>query len=360
MINRVLEAKKEIDRINKKFTDGKESLHPSEIETLCTFEMVMNKGTESLPNICDDFKFKRTYLIYHHDLSFQSIFFKPNYGNNTTDSLSFYKELKENNDQMESDVEFDTDRYQSFRNKARELGFERRVEIEEFNNDIAYLNQVANEWQNTINITNHTNQKLKQTSEETRKIIREIKKNAKKNSISDKVRDNEIKLELWKSKYIHYQGILIAEQIELENSLPYELKLNGNTVYFTYRSLIHILYRHFAQLVSNSFFQHTKSYHSPIFQPNKIHKILENIFARLSHSEHFKDTDLEHNVAYSFRYKGLDYQLYLKTYGDTKDKLMVSSVYPIENLEEKEKLKYFELKEVDNELKVYKKPAANN
>tara|TARA_R110000868_G_scaffold310597_1_gene571741 strand:- start:4465 stop:5535 length:1071 start_codon:yes stop_codon:yes gene_type:complete len=355
MINRVLQAKQEIDRVNKKFEDGIENLLPSEIETFCSFNMVMNQGTESLPKICSDFKFKAIYLNYHHDLTFQSEYFKPNYGSKTTDSLSFYSELKENNDQSENATEFDNEKYKSFRNKAKERGFERKVEKAELEKDIAYLNQIAKEWQITIDIPNHSDQKLKQTSEETREIIREIKRNAKKNNISDSIRDNNIKLALWKSKYIHYQGMLIAEQIEIKDSLPYELKLNGNIVYFTYRSLIHILYRHFAQLVSNTFFQQTKSYHSPIFQPNKIHLILENIFARLSHSEYFKNIELEHNVAYNFQYKGINYQLYLKYFGDNKDKLMVSSVYPIEDEMEKEKLNGFELKTIDSELKVYKK-----
>ncbi len=42
MINRVLQAKKEIDRINKKFADGIEELIPSEIESFCSFSMIMN------------------------------------------------------------------------------------------------------------------------------------------------------------------------------------------------------------------------------------------------------------------------------------------------------------------------------
>jgi len=355
MINRVLQAKKEIDRINKKFADGTEKLLPSEIDSFCSFSMVMNQGTESLPNICKDFKFKTIYLHYCHDLTFKSDFYKPQYGIDINDSLSFYKELKENNDQSENDAEFDNKKYQSFRDKAKQLGFERKVDKAEIDIDIIYLNEIANDWQITIDVQTHSDQKLKQASEETREIIREIKRHSKKNKIVDNIRDYDIKLELWKTKYSHYQGILIAEQIELESPLPYVLKLNGKTVYFTYRSLIHILYRHFAQLVSNRHFQQTKSFHSPIFQPQKIHLILENIFARLSHNVHFKDVQLEHNVAYNFQYKDVDYQFYLKYFGDNKDKLMVSSVYPIEDMAEKGKLKDYELKPVDSELKVYKK-----
>lgn len=355
MINRVLQAKKEIDRINKKYADGIEELIPSEMESFCSYEMVTNKGTESLPIVCDDFKFKTIYLGYIQDLTFKSEYYKPQYGIDTKDSLAFHKELKEKNNQSENDSEFDDGSYQSVMNKAVERGFQRKATKAEIEKDIIYLNQIADKWKSTIDVTNHSDQKLKQASEETREIIREIKKYSKQNSISDIIKENDIKLDLWKTKYIHYQGLLIAEQIELENSLPYELKLNGKIIYFTYRSLLHILYRHFGQLVSSSYFQQTKSFHSPIFQPYKVHLILENIFARLSHSVHFKNVDLKHNFAYNFQFKDVDYQFYLKNFGDKKDKLRVSSVYPIENVAERKKLEDYELKTIDNELKVYKK-----
>lgn len=355
MINKILETQKELDRINQKFLDEKEKLTPSETDAFCSFKMIIDRGINSLPNICDDFKFKSIYLIYHQDLTFKSEYFKPNFGSSTKDSSSFYKELKINDEEAKNESELDNKKFQSLKKRAKELGFERKVEKEEIEADCDYLNTVASEWQKTIDIQNHSVQKLKQTSEETRAIIREIKTNAKKNSITDNIRNNDIKLALWKSKYIHYQGSIISEQIESLNNLPYELELNGRTVYFTYRSLIHILYRHFAQLVSNSFFQKTKSYHSPIFEPNRIHLILENIFARLSHSEYFKKRELEHNAAYNFQFKEIDYQFYLKEFGNDKDKLMISSVYPIENSKEKEKLNEFTLKTIDKELKVYQK-----
>lgn len=336
--------------IDEKLSKG-QTLSELEKEIYCGCCMVSTKGLDNLPDLCEGFKFKTLYLNYYKDLSFQSKYVKPKFGMDDQTLSKAFEKLKESNDNADASNDYDQKRQDESRDYAMEMGLVREVEQDEIRVDKKYLFDVADQWQKEIDITNHTNTELRGISEETREIIREIRKKCKRENLSITKLNNEIRLALWKSKYIYHHSLKIAEQI----SLPYKLNLNGVNVYFTYISLIHILNRHFAQLVSMKYHKESKSFHSPIFKPLEIHLTLESIFRRLSNTEVFKSEKIAHNNAYNFCFHETDYQLYLKKFGQSKEKLRVSSLYPIENELAIKKLQLLKLIKVDNELSVYVK-----
>lgn len=349
MTNEVLKIYAQINEINKKILNNTE-LNTEEKEIYCLSELINRKDYNKLSCICEDYKFLLLYQIYFKDLSFKSNYFHQKIG---LDLKSCYEKLKlEDQNNSIQNEKFNEENNHGFIEKTIELGFLIPVSPEQIKKDKKYFEQVSFDWQQTINITNHSNQKLKDTSEETREIIREVKKKLKRNSATEDQINEEIKKVLWKSKYIHYESLKISEEIEKENKFPFQLYLNGKSLFFTFRTLIHILNRHYGYLPSNEIYKTNKSYHNPIFYPEKIHTILKEIFKKLNKSREFKDEPIIINNAYNVCFKSINYQFYLTEFDNKK--LRISSIYPIENESEKKKLNKKTLIKIDSQLSFYK------
>ena len=348
MKEHVLQIEKDLAAIKDKQAKG-EKLSFVETEMFCLDCVVANKSLEHLPSICENYKFSKLYLIYYTDLSFNSEYIKPNHGANIDYEQAYELLTKFGQEESEKDY-FDNEAYSRQRLKELELGITRYATSDEISHDQAFLKKIASEWESIIDVTNHTDQNLQAISKEARDFKKLILKKFDVGEINEIEKNHQINLILWKTKHIHETAEMILEEYS-EN--PYPLILNGVVVYFNYVSLIHILNRHFGELVSIQMFRDVKSFHNPIFQPNKIHLVLENIFKKLSAFEIFKSEPITFNKAFNFRFRETNYQLYLKLFGAKKDKLFVSSIYPIENDDELDKLKDYKLHVIDTDLSIY-------
>jgi hypothetical protein len=348
MKEHALQIEKDLIAIKANHTNG-EKLSFAETEIFCLDCIVANKSLEDLPNVCESYKFSKLYLIYYTDLSFKSQFIKPNYGANIDYEKAYELLTKFGQEESEKDY-FDNEAYSRQRLKELELGITKYATSDEVLRDQTFLKKIASEWDSIIDVTNHTDQNLQAISKEARDFKKLILKKFDAGEINEFEKNHQINLILWKTKHIHETAEMILEEYS-EN--PYPLILNGVTVYFNYVSLIHILNRHFGELVSIQMFRDVKSFHNPIFQPNKIHLVLENIFKKLSSFEKFKFESITFNKAFNFKFRETNYQFYLKSFGDKKDKLFVSSIYPLENEDELGKLKDYNLYAIDTELSIY-------
>lgn len=344
----VNEVRKEVERVIAKYDNG-EKLSYMETDTFCLNCAVNSKSYDSLPTICDDFKFQKLYLLYFKDLNFKSEYVKPNFGAKI-DFAKAYQQINEFNTKEREKDFYDNDSYEKQRQFELQFGISRIATIEEIERDKEFLENCAVEWNFIVEKTTHSDQRLQVIGKEARDFKKLIKKKYSSNKISLTEKNHQLKILLWKTKHIHLTAIQILEEIGKDN---YELYLNNETVLFNYATLIHILNRHFGQLVSIQMLQEDKSFHNPIFQPNRIHLIIENIFSKFNQLPEFKKEKIVHNKPFNFKYRGIDYQLYLKLFGDKKDKLFVSSIYPIENSEEINKLLKLKLIEIDSELGIY-------
>lgn len=351
MITEILELKKILVNIDYKISNNQE-LNFEEKEIFCIHELKNEKENQHLSFICEDFKFMNLYRTYITDLSFNSEYYKVAYDLDLKSNYEVGKITEKSNDYLNYNDNFSIDEQNSYIENLKNLKFLRKVDINEIAIDKNYLEKVSIDWQKTIDITNHIDQKLKDSAEETRQIIREIKKKLKYKNHTDSYIIEQIKITLWKSKFVHLLSLQISEQIEIKDKFPYKLFLNGKSIYFTFKTLIHILNRHFAHIASSNVYQNSKSHHSPIFKPENIHLVLKDIFKKLNISSEFKNDLIEIDTAYNLNYKKIDYQFYLVKFEN--EKLRISSIYPVLNEDEKNKLIGKRLVKIDNQLSIYK------
>jgi hypothetical protein len=344
----VKEVRKEVERIIAKYQNG-EKLSCMETDTFCLNCAINSKSYDSLPKICDDFKFQKLYFLYFKDLNFRSEYLKPNF-DAKIDFARAYQQINEFNEKETKKDFFDNDSYKRQRQFELKFGILRIATLEEIECDKEFLENCTVEWNCIIEKTTHSDQRLQVIGKEARDFKKLIEKKYSLNKISLTEKDHQLKVLLWKTKHIHLTASQILEEIGKDN---YELYLNNETILFNYATLIHMLNRHFGQLVSIQMLQEDKSFHNPIFQPNKIHLIIENIFSKFNQLPEFQNEKIVHNKPFNFKYRGINYQLYLKLFGEKKDKLFVSSMYPIENSGEINKLSKLKLIKIDSELGIY-------
>jgi hypothetical protein len=266
---------------------------------------------------CDNYKFKMIYLSYYHDLSGKGEYEK-------VKGKTIYK-----------------------------------VGEREKKTDISYLSQVASSWQNVINITNHSNELLKQISKETREELKEVEKN--KGMLifrrdKERYQLNKRRI-LLQSKYIYCTALLIFEMFENKD---FVFNVNGQDIEINEYSIIHILNRHFSEVTKQNF---NKSYHGEDIKPKYLNKQLKEIMTIIDESKHLDNQNIN-NI--NFRYKGVDYAIWInKRMKQEKGKGNVEynrleTFYPIKNKEELEKLNdEYDYRQINNDIGVYVKKVLN-
>lgn len=255
---------------------------------------------------CDSYKFKMIYLSYFHDLS----------GNGEYEKV-----------------------------KGKTIY---KVEKNECDKDITYLSQVASKWLDVINVTNHSNELLKQISKETREELKEVEKN--KGMLIFRRDKEQYKLNkrriLLQSKYIYCTALLIFEMFDNKDFI---FSINGQDIEINEYSIVHILNRHFSEITKQ---KPDKSYHGKDIRPKYLNKQLKDIITIIDSSGLLKDKDIK-NI--NFRYKGINYAIWInKRIKQVKNKGNVEynrleTFYPIENQDELKKLEveseYYQINE---------------
>lgn len=262
---------------------------------------------------CDNYKFKMIYLSYYHDLS----------GN------GYYEKVK-----------------------GKTIY---KVEEREKRLDISYLSQVANSWQNAINITNHSDELLKQISKETREELKEVERNKGMLIFRRDKKRYELKKRriLLQSKFIYCTALLIFEMFENKD---FVFNVNGQDVEINEYSIIHILNRHFSEVTKQNF---DKSYHGEDIKPKYLNKQLIEIMTIIDDSKYLDNQTIN---TISFRYKDTDYAIWInKRIKQEKGKGNVEfnrleTFYPIKDKEELDKLKQsHNYHQINDDIGVYVK-----
>ena len=230
-----------------------------------------------------------------------------------------------------------------------------KIEEMEKDRNISYLSKVANSWLKIINITNHSDELLKQISTETRGELKKIDSNKgllifKKDKERYQLNKRRILLQ---SKYIYCTALLIFEIFDNKDFIFY---LNGQDIEINEYSIIHILNRHFSEVTKQNF---DKSYHGEDIKPKYLNKILKEIITNIDESKHLENKSIN-NV--NFRYKEKDYAIWInkrtkqiKGKGNVKYNRL-ETFYPIENMGELKKLKdEFDYRQVNEDIGVYVK-----
>jgi hypothetical protein len=211
----------------------------------------------------------------------------------------------------------------------------------EVRNDLDYLYQKANEWDNLLNKKVQSTELLSQVSTETRNEIKCLENVPEFKSdpfIKGRFtyRFKKIAI-LLQSKYIYCKSL---EWYELYDPSDFILTLNNLEIEITSYSIIHILTRHFSKITKQ--YPTKKSFHNDDFMPEFLPQNLKRIF------EAFEESNLlnafrQGNI--QFRYKKRDYSIWIsekrktiKGMGTIKY-LRVDTFYPIEDNHLQQKLK---------------------
>lgn len=232
--------------------------------------------------------------------------------------------------------------------------------IDEKRAEVERLDQISQVWEKIIQRSNHPTQSLNYLAKETRADIKELEKQPEFNEYGFLRRCNHFdfrkKRILLHSKFIYTKNLQIMSELTEEEPI-YEL--NGELIEFTEYSYIHILSRHYAEIIKQT--PNNKSYHIENFHPDEIVLRLKHIFKEIDDSGKYVDDEI-HEV--NFRFKGDLYRIWvneriksIKGHGNVKY-YRLETFFP---LKEKGMLgdlaETFEEKKLSEELSVFVKKA---
>lgn len=279
------------------------SEHEKEFFSMGVKHSIFDDGSWEDYECCDNPKFKFLYLVYAKDL----FGFK---------KIKYYKPVRI---------------------------FQYQLKAKEIKSDLFYLKFKMWEWETVVNKTNHQEELLQQSSKEAREEIKELKKVRKYanntqgyNSVEFLVKKKSIILH---SKWIYCMALEIFESLDPADFIS---EINGIEIHFNEYSLIHILNRHYAQVLKQ--FDTKKSFHSQIFKPRILSSQIKKILSIIDISNILNGKSID---KISFRMDGIDYIIYTseKIRGNTTYRRL-NTFFPVEDLTESNKL------EAENTLQI--------
>ena len=250
---------------------------------------------------CDNPKFKWLFLIYYEDITGGSKYFKPNIGKGKDPSGKMVP-----------------------------------VPVSESQFDLKYLIEKAEEFDIIVQ-KNQSDQVLQEVLVETRRSIKDL--DSTPEFLNDQFFSGKYyyRYKKWKlllrAKWIYH----IAQEIyETQRNKPFCFAIDNEKIEITEYSLVHIIYRHFAQALIE--YPTNKSFHIGKFNPRILGKQLEHIFKIISASH--KISNLDHI------YFQLDNKIYalwtaVKTRhvkGSTEKYRRLQTLYPITNANDLKKI----------------------
>lgn len=226
-----------------------------------------NDGTwEDFP-WCDNYKFKTLYLTYFHDLSGGSTFYKVN-------GTTIYK-----------------------------------VNPNEAQQDLQYLYDKSDEWDLVVQKKNHSAQLLQQISAEARN--KELKN---LNNLPEFKNDPNTKGSfryifkrraiLLQSKYLYCIALEFFETLKPSDLL---FEVNSIQIEFNEFSLVHILNRHFSEVVKQ--YNTKKTFHNEDFKPKILSVQLKEILRDIDASKLLWGKSID---KIGFQQNGIDYLIWTK------------------------------------------------
>lgn len=201
---------------------------------------------------------------------------------------------------------------------------------DEINIDLDFLKSSAAEWESIVNITNHQDLLLQETSTECRTQIRDLDKQLKDGTISEPKHKDAKFFSILLSKYIYYFIRKAYEKAELED---FAMTLNGIEIEFTEYSFIHILTRHFAK--SARIHDMNKTFHNLNFNPECLSRQVKKIIRTIDNSRIYLNQNID---SIYFTYNNTHYVLWtalknkaVKNKGNITYR-RIQSLYPIDHI----------------------------
>lgn len=201
----------------------------------------LDDGSPEEFECCENHRFKFLFLLYYHDLTGGSRYYKPVPAIMSVEEIPLAERLQ----------------------------------------DLDFLYNQAAKWESVVLKENHSEQLLQRICKETREELKALEKS------SEFVGDPHFRGRrrythkrngtLLRSKYIYLYCKFVQER---EGKLDFELQLGGQLIHFDEHGLTHVMLRHYSETTTQ--FQTGKSYHSEDFLPEHIHHNLQLVFDIIS------------------------------------------------------------------------------
>lgn len=343
---------KEITEIELKFNNN-QKLSIEELDSLGILYSI-HKNTEALKDSrFDDFKFYHLYLTYATDLTFNSIYYKRNENKRISETVD-YRDI-----QLLNEEEFDPKVSEELNKFRIENEFIIPVDNDAIKEDKLFLKNFALNWAKICVNDKHSEQSLQIITKETRDTLKKANIELYIENKLDSNLNQDMFKGLLKSYYIFHEAKKILENID-SNNQPKEFTLNGKTIELNLYSLIHILNRHFAELISSQSISTTKSFHNPKVEPNKINLFIEYLFEQIRKKGLETKIEIKSNEPILFNYFGNDYAIYPKEYKYDKLKIIIETFFIIESTNDNAKRLIERIKDslifgLDENLNIYMK-----
>lgn len=344
------EAMKKMLEIEAKFKNNQQ-LGIEELDSLGLLYSI-DKNNEALKDSrFDDFKFYHLYLTYATDLTFKSTYYKRNENKRISETVD-YREI-----QLLNNQEFDASISENLHQFRIDNQFIIPVEKDEINNDKIFLENFAMNWAKTCVGDKHSDENLQIISKETRDTLK--KKNIElyiENKLDPNQKQDVFK-GLLKSYYIFHEAKKILEHIASHNQVK-EFTINGKTIELNLYSLVHILNRHYAELISSNSITTSRSFHNTKVEPTKINLFIDYLFRQIRKRGLESVIEIKSNEAILFNYFGKNYAIFPRQYKYNNSKIIIETFFVIEstNINAKrliEKIKNLEVLDLDHNLKIY-------
>ena len=301
-------------KIEEKYKNNQQ-LSIEELDSLGLLYSI-DKNDEALKDSrFDDFKFYHLYLTYATDLTFKSTYYKRNENKRISETVD-YREIESlNNEEFNSNV---AEKLKQFRIDNK---FIIPVETIEIITDKLFLENFAMNWAKICVSDRHSDENLQIISKETRDTLE--KKNIElyiENKLDLNLKKDTFK-GLLKSYYIFHEAKKILEHIDSSKQLK-EFTLNGKKIELNLYSLVHILNRHYAELISSQSISTTRSFHNTKVEPTKINLFIEYLFSRIKEKGLESMIEIKSNESILFNYFGKDYAIFPREYKYNKLKIM--------------------------------------
>lgn len=225
-------------------------------------------------------------------------------------------------------------------------------------NDLEKLNEIASQWQETVNIENHSERLLLESSQETRREINKLKLKPEFNEYGF-FRDcfrfkRALLVTLLRSKVIY---LTVKDLLNRSGKNIFKYSLGAQEIELTGYSFIHIFHRHYE--FSQKQVEREKSFHNHDIFSRDIPSILEKIFSYVT-QEVAEKLD-KHKIF--FNYKKQNYTIWVNSKFKQKKGITenipykrIGSFYPTEDEKELDIIKYYyNLVRMDDDVSIYLK-----
>jgi hypothetical protein len=270
-------------------------------------------------------KFRHLYLTYASDLEFNSIFYKNNPEVKISEVIDVEYLKKINRKEFDEDITFLIQDL-LIKNKCK-------IPIEKYQveNDKIFLMGLARDWAKEFLNERQKDEHLKIIATEARQSLKNAVKRFEKFLLNQLTRDEELEIfkAVLKNIFIYYEGKKIF--LHYKKNQFSSFSFCNEEIHVNFYSIIHILNRHYGEMISTNEMIENKSFHNTKIDPYEMPEILILIAELINQKGIEKKINFCNNTPLLINYKMIDYAIFFKKYKYDNSKIILETFFPLDS-----------------------------